>query len=105
MTADPLRFRAPELLTAILDTIYEDEDADPVPWTDLVHNLTSTTHQARTIEATLYDLIAAGAIHRIGKAPTRRQDDTRALKQTTLGAAWYLGTDLPPHPTERTNTP
>jgi len=97
---DPLRFRSPALLTAILDAIYDDDEPQPIAWTDLVNNLTGH-HEPRTIEATLYDLIAYGAIHRIGKAPTRRQDDTRALKPTALGHAWWTGSPLPPHPTER----
>lgn len=100
---DPLSFRSAELIGAILDAIYD--DPEPIPWTDLVHNLTAPELPARTIEATLYDLIAYGAIARIGKPATRRTDDTRALRQTRLGEAWWTGSALPPHPTERTNTP
>lgn len=94
---DPLRYRSAELIAAILDAIYD--DPEPIPWTDLVHNFTTEAHPPRTIEATLYDLVAYGAVHRIGKPATTRTHDTRALRQTALGRAWWTGSDYPERPT------
>lgn len=90
----PLYRRSPDLIAALLDAVYD--DPEPIPWTDLVHAYTTTDLPRKTIENTLYDLIAFGALHRIGKPGTRRTPDTRALRQTPLGRAWLDGELLPP---------
>lgn len=95
---DPLRYRSADLITAILDAVYDPDDPDPIPWADLVHAFTSDRHQPRTIEATLYDLVAFGALHRIGQTATRHRADTRAVKGTTLGRAWWHNLDQPERP-------
>lgn len=95
---DPLRYRSPDLIRAILDAIYDPDDPTPIPWVDLVDAFTSDRHQPRTIEATIYDLIAFGALHRIGQTATRTRADTRALKGTTLGRAWWHDLDQPERP-------
>lgn len=102
---DSLRHRDPALVRAILDAVYADVDQDkpdPVPWRDLVDAFTSEAHSWRTVENTLYDLAAAGAIHRVGKPSTRGRPDTRAFLPTLLGRAWLAG-ELHPVP-ERTPT-
>lgn len=97
----PLYRRSPDLIAAILDAVYE--HPDPIAWTDLVHAFTTTTHPAKTVENTLHDLIAYGALHRIGQPGTRRRPDTRAIRQTVLGRHWHDQTNPPPPP-ERTRT-
>lgn len=93
MSRDPLTYRNPELLHSLLAIIY---DTDQIAWTDLLDLYTTTEHPWRTIEATLYDLIAYGAVHRIGQPATRNRPDTRALKPTPLGRAWLNQELLPP---------
>lgn len=102
---DPLRRRDPELVRALLDAVYEqadDDKPDPIPWGELVDAFTSDAHQWRTVENVLYELVAVGALHRVGKASTRGRPDTRALLPTLLGRAWLAG-ELHPIP-ERTPT-
>jgi hypothetical protein len=102
---DPLRRRDPELVRALLDVVYEDADQDkpdPIPWGELVDAFTSDAHQWRTVENVLYELVAAGALHRVGKPGARGKPDTRALLPTLLGRAWLAG-ELHPVP-ERTPT-
>ena len=91
--------RSADLILAILAAVYD--DPEPIPWTDLVHAYTTADVPRKTIENTLYDLVAFGALHKVGKAGTRRTADTRAVRQTELGRAWLAG-ELPPIP-ERTN--
>jgi len=98
MTRPALRFRSPELCASVLGIVYEDED--PVPWSTLVELLSSDRHPWKTVENTLYDLVALGALHRIGQAGTKRRADTRALKPTPLGRAW-LDRELLPLPGQR----
>lgn len=88
MTAprNPLRYRNPVLVAAILDHIYQADQ--PVPWLELVDRHTSDGNPWRTVENVLYDLVIVGAAHRIGTPGTRTRPDTRALRPTTLGAAW-----------------
>lgn len=83
---DPLRYRSPTLVLAVLGHIYDSDE--PVPWTEIVEHHTDDAHTWRTVEGTLYDLVAFGAIHRIGKPGAGRNPDTRALKPTPLGRAW-----------------
>lgn len=98
---DPIRYRDPDLVHAILDAVYTGNDPDdkpePTPWTDLVDAFTSATHEWKTVDNTLRDLVAIGAIHRIGKPSTRGRPDTRALLPTILGRAWLAG-ELHPLP-------
>lgn len=82
------------LILAILGTIYD--DPDPTPWSPLIaHFADNSNHPAKTIENTLYDLAAFGAITRIGHPRQGRLPDTRALKATPLGRAWLAGQLLP----------
>ena len=94
-TRSPLYRRSPELVSALLGHVYETED--PVPWLDLVGQYSSDRWPWKTVENTLYDLVAFGALHRVGKPGHARTPDTRALKPTALGRAW-LERDLLPLP-------
>lgn len=94
---EPLRFRNPTLIIAVLGYVYDLDD--PVPWTELVDVFTADARPWKTVENTIYDLVAFGALHRIGKPATRGAPDTRALKATGLGRAW-LDRDLLPLPTD-----
>ncbi len=94
---DPIRYRDPELVVALIGYVY---DADsPVPWIELLDVFRRDDRSFRTLEGTIYDLVAHGAFHRIGKPGTKRAPDTRALKPTPLGRAW-LDRELLPLPTE-----
>jgi hypothetical protein len=88
----PISRRAPELVLAVLGHVYEAEE--PVPWLEVVGQFSSDRWPWKTVENTLYDLVAFGALHRIGKPGHTRQPDTRALRPTFLGRAW-LDQDLP----------
>lgn len=98
MTADerrPLAYRPPELVAALLGHVYEADD--PVPWIDLVSRYSGDRWPWKTVENTLYDLIAFGALHRIGRPGAGRTPDTRALRPTPLGRAWLEQRLLPLH--------
>lgn len=84
---DPLAFRDRRLVLGIIGVIYEADR--PVPWSEILDTFTTDKRPYRTVEATLYDLIAYGAIHRVGQ-PSRKRGapDTRGLKPTPLGRAW-----------------
>ena len=104
-SSDPLTYRATALVLGVLDYVYTAED--PVPWDELVDVFTTAATPYRTVEATLYDLVAYGALHRIGRPATSRRPDGRALRATPLGRAW-LDRDLLPLPGARdvpTSTP
>jgi hypothetical protein len=89
----PLRRRNPELVVALLGYIYDHDD--PVPWLDTVDRFTNDGRPWKTVENTIYDLIAFGALHRVGKPGQRGTPDTRALRPTPLGRAWLERTLLP----------
>jgi hypothetical protein len=100
MTSDPakaLRFRSPTLVLELLGYVYDADE--PIPWNELlgVFGL-EQDRPVKTVENALYDLVAFGALHRVGKVS--RREDTRALKPTPLGRAW-LDRELLPQPGER----
>lgn len=95
--SNPLRFRSPELVVGILGYVYEADE--PIPWEELVAVFSSENRPWKTVENTIYDLVAFGALHRIGKPSDRRRGDTRALKATPLGRSW-LERELLPLPTD-----
>lgn len=98
----PLDRRSPELIAAILGLVYEADD--PIPWLELLGQLSTTATPWKTVENTIYDLVAFGALHKIGRPGHTRTPDTRALKPTPLGRAWLDRTllDLFTPPTETT---
>lgn len=81
---NPLTYRRPELVSAILGYVYENNGAR---WPELV-DVFSTVAPPRTVEAVVYDLVAIGALHRVGRPGDRTRPDSRALRPTLLGAAW-----------------
>lgn len=89
----PLRYRSPELIGSILGQIYD--AGEPVPWLRLVDTLTDGPWPWKTVENVIYDLIAFGAVHVVGRAGDTRTPDRRALKPTALGRAWLDRTILP----------
>lgn len=84
--ARPLRHRSPELIIALLGHVYEADG--PVPWLVLVDAYSSDRWPWKTVENTIYDLVAFGALHKVGKAGAGRTPDTRALRPTALGRGW-----------------
>lgn len=97
---EPLRFRNPTIVVAVLGYVYDADE--PVPWEELVDTFTSSAHAWKTVENVVYELVAFGALHRIGAPPKKSYGgktgpDTRALKPTTLGRAW-LERELVPLP-------
>jgi len=98
---DRLRYRSAELVLTLLGLIYDDDDPDEdtgIPWNDVLEPFAAAGQKwsRRTIEATIYDLQAFGALHRSGRPPTGKMTDTRALHPTPLGRAWLAGELLPP---------
>lgn len=92
---NPLRYRRPETVAGILGLIY---DADgPVRWLEVLDTFADTEKEWKTVENTLYDLVAFGALHRIGKPAAGKAPDSRALKPTPLGRAWLERELLPLH--------
>lgn len=87
-TRTPILFRKPELVLGLLHYVYDEEE--PIPWVELVSIFSDPTPW-KTVEATIYDLVKFGALHRIGKPGNRHAADTRALKPTALGRAWLDG--------------
>lgn len=81
-----LYFRNPRLCTAILGYLYDTDTDEALPWDELVERFTTERRSWKTVENRLYDLIAFGAIHRIGGNRIHRQ---RGVKLTPLGRAWY----------------
>lgn len=92
---DPLRRRPPALVWAILSIVFESEE--PVGWLDLVESELSDQWPTKTVENTCYELVAFGALHRVGQAGTSRRPDSRALRPTPLGRAWLDRELLPLH--------
>lgn len=92
-----LRFRSPTLVLELLAYVYDADE--PIPWNELasVFGL-EQDRPTKTVEGALYELVAFGALHRVGKIS--RSGDTRALKPTPLGRAW-LDRELLPQPGER----
>ena len=81
---DPLGYRRPELVLALLGYVYDHEGAR---WPELL-DVFAGHAPPRTIEAVIYDLVSIGALHRIGKPGDRWRTDSRELRPTLLGAAW-----------------
>lgn len=90
------RRRTVSLTLAILAAIYEDEDEHGVPWSAILETFTTTTTTAKTVENTLYELLAFGAIRRNGERARGRHLDSRRLLPTSLGRAWLEQDTLPP---------
>lgn len=84
--------RSPELIAAILGYLADADQA--APWNEVLDTFTGGDREIpwKTLENVLYELIAFGAVHRIGKAG---RTDTRALKITPLGRAWLDRETLP----------
>jgi hypothetical protein len=97
-TTTKLHYRPRNLLIAVVDIIYE--NPEPTPWLPLIEYFVTTREiKFKTVENTLHDLMAFGAIQRIGHYGGP-QDDTRAVRATDLGRAWMAGEVLPtPHET------
>lgn len=100
MTSDPqkaLRFRDRALVLELLSYVYDADE--PIPWNELVSVYgIEQDRPSKTVEGALYELVAFGALHRVGKIT--RKEDQRALKPTPLGRAW-LDRELLPLPGER----
>lgn len=97
----PLGRRPADLVTALLGFVYESDD--PVPWLELAGRFSEEgAYPMKTVENVLYELVALGALHRVGKPGHTRVPDTRALRPTALGRAW-LERDLLPLPGAHTD--
>lgn len=90
MAGKGLYARSPQLVAAILGYLADTDTA--TPWNETLDTFTGADHPWKTIENILYELIAFGAVHRVGRAG---RQDTRALKLTPLGQAWLDRTILP----------
>lgn len=92
-----MKWRNVGLTNALIGYVFDAEE--PVPWNELLETFTTEERSWKTVENRIYDLVAFGAFHRIGKPAERRRPDTRALKATVLGRAW-LERELVPLPTD-----
>lgn len=97
-----LHLRPPRLVYGILDYIADNPD-EPPTWLEIVDTFTSRpgariTVTYQTVEATLYDLMAFGALYRKGRPTKSRKPgaDKRTLHVTPLGTAWLNQTEMPP---------
>lgn len=79
-----LYFRNPRLCTYILG--YLEAGDEPVRWDEIVEHFGAADFPWKTVESRLYDLIAFGAVHKIGGT---RPSQPRAVKITPLGRAWF----------------
>lgn len=90
----PLARRPLDLVTGLLGYVYE--AAEPVPWLELAGRFSEEgAHRMKTVENVLYELVAFGALHKVGKPGYARVPDSRALRPTTLGRAWLERELLP----------
>jgi hypothetical protein len=103
---DPIQYRHPTTVTAILGYTAEANDDNRKPtWDEIVDHATTAGIEWRTAENIIYDLCAFGALYRHGAVRGRGENrqDTRAVSITTLGRHWLAGTNPPPlHPPEET---
>jgi hypothetical protein len=83
----PIHYRNRVTVAAIFGYILDAEQ--PVHWLEVIDVFTSDTIAWRTVERILHELMEHGAIHRIGQAGNNRRADTRAVKVTVLGHAWF----------------
>lgn len=95
---DPITYRNPDVVAAILNFLIECADIDHKPsWTEMIDTFTTEHVAHKTVENTLYDLARFGAIQRVGHPPKHRNGkDTRAVCITTLGQHWLEDTTPPP---------
>lgn len=90
----PLARRPVELVTGLLHYVYD--SAEPVPWLELAGRFSEeSAHRMKTVENVLYELVALGALHKVGKPGYARVPDSRALRPTALGRAWLERELLP----------
>lgn len=80
-------YRNARLVAAVFDFLEVD---DPVAWRTAVECIAIHLPRIKpkTVENVLYDMIAFGAVHRLGKYDQRRSD-TRTVHLTPLGQAWF----------------
>lgn len=84
---DPFKVRSVELLGALLVAVYESPEG-ALPWLQLV-DLCADRWPWKTVENAIYDLVAYGALHKVGKPAGRSsRPEGRVLRGTVLGAAW-----------------
>lgn len=95
MSRDPLSYRNAALVLAVTGHI---ADAERIGWHELVDTFHDSPYEPRTIEAVIWDLIAYGAVQRLGAPGDRRRPDTRMLRLTTLGRHWLEQLAPPPLP-------
>lgn len=91
----PVYRRRRSLVVGIVGFLADQEA--PIPWDELLAVFRTEDLSWRTIENTIRDLEAFGALHRVGKVVKGK--DTRALLATPLGRAW-LEAELVPLPGE-----
>lgn len=88
-----LAYRNSALVRGVLEYLLE---AGKTGWLEVVDTFTSERFAVKTVENTLYDLTAFGAIRRHGRPAGRGQHgDTRALELTGLGRYWLEGRTPP----------
>jgi len=87
------RYRSPHLVLAILTAVYD--SPTPYPYLELVDDLRVEGTSYKTVDNTIAELVAFGALHKVGKPGDRNRPETRALQPTNLGKAWLERQLLP----------
>lgn len=84
MTKRPIDFRPPDLVTAILGFVLDDEDPTfSVPERELLEFLDTGAWKSTTIRRTLRELVDFGALRRL--TPLRKE---ARIRLSALGRAW-----------------
>lgn len=82
----PLGYRSQRLVGLLFSEIADAES--PVLWSEVGVSVAGIAPR-KTVENVLYEMISFGLVYRMGKPADGRRADTRALKATALGRAWF----------------
>lgn len=80
----PIDYRPPDLVTSILNLVFDDDDpAHSIPERELLELLSSGTWKPDTVRRTMRELVDFGALRRL--TPLREEP---RIRLSTLGRAW-----------------
>jgi hypothetical protein len=85
----PIYLREARLVNELLELL--DQAVAPIAWDELVDRFGQGRHW-KTVENVFYDLIAFGAVQKVGGRPGRHH---KALRITELGSSWLKGVSPP----------
>jgi hypothetical protein len=82
----PLGYRSQRVVALLFSEVAD--AVEPVLWREAGTSVAGMVPR-KTVENVLYEMISFGLIYRLGKPADGRRPDTRALKATALGRAWF----------------